>query len=96
MTVTLTEAKQHLRVTHNLEDGLIQLYLDAAVGHLEKYLGDDLPDPMPDPMPDPIRAAVLLLAADLYINRDRQADRALFENTAYGLLLAPYRSAEVL
>lgn len=92
MTVTLTEAKSHLRVTHDLEDGLIELYLDAAVGHIEKYLGDDLPDPMPDP----IRAAVLLLTADLYVNRDRQADRALFENTAYGLLLAPYRSAEVL
>ena len=90
--ITVTEAKQHLRVMHGLEDGLIQLYLDAATRHVEEYLGDDLPDPMPEP----IQAAVLLLTADLYINRERQGDRILYEGTAYTLLLAPYRSMAVL
>lgn len=90
--ITTAEVKQHLRVMHGLEDDLIQLYLDAATGHVAKYLGDDLPDPMPEP----IQAAVLLLTADLYVNRERQADRILHEGTAYALLLAPYRNMAVL
>ncbi|MNG32783.1 Phage gp6-like head-tail connector protein [compost metagenome] len=90
--MTLTEAKAHLRVTHNLEDALIQGYLDAALTHVANYLGDDLPDPMPAP----VEAAVLLLMADLYINRERQADKPLSENSAYALLLNPYRNMEVL
>ncbi|WP_330508887.1 head-tail connector protein [Pseudomonas putida] len=91
MSLTTAQAKQHLRVLHALEDDLIQLYLDAAKGHVAKYLGDDLPDPMPEP----IQAAVLLLTADLYVNRERQGDRILYEGTAYSLLLAPYRTMEV-
>jgi hypothetical protein len=90
--ITVAEAKQHLRVMHTLEDGMIQLYLDAALAHVAEYLGDDLPDPMPEP----IQAAVLLLTADLYVNRERQADRILHESTAYALLLNPYRSMAVL
>jgi len=91
MTVELEDAKNHLRVVHNEEDMLIETYLNAALGHVAIYLGDDLPDPMPEP----VAAAVLLLTADLYMNRERQADRALYENTAYSLLLNPYRSMEV-
>ncbi|MES2819807.1 MAG: head-tail connector protein [Pseudomonadota bacterium] len=90
--ITTAEVKQHLRVMHALEDDLIQLYLDAATGHVSNYLGDDLPDPMPEP----IQAAVLLLTADLYINRERQTDRMLYESAAYTLLLAPYRTMAVL
>lgn len=90
--ITIAEAKQHLRVLHDLEDDLIQIYLDAALGHVAEYLGDDLPDPMPSA----IQAAVLLLTGDLYLFRERQADRYLFESTAFQLLLGPYRSMSVL
>lgn len=90
--ITITEAKQHLRVLHDLEDDLIELYLDAALGHISEYLGDDLPDPMPEA----IQCAALLLTGDLYVNRERQNDRVLYENTAYQLLLNPYRTLEVL
>ena len=90
--ITVTEAKQHLRVMHALEDPLIALYLDAATRHVEQYLGEDLPDPMPEA----IQCAVLLLTGDLYVNRERQVDRPIHENTAYQLLLAPYRSMSVL
>lgn len=90
--MTLEEAKAHLRVTHDLENILIQGYLDAALAHVANYLGDDLPSPMPAP----VEAAVLLLVADLYINRERQTDKPLSENSAYALLLNPYRNMQVL
>ena len=41
------------------------------------------------------QAAVLLLMADLYLNRERQVDRVLSENPVYALLLNPYRSMSV-
>lgn len=92
MTVTLQKAKEHLRVTHDAEDTLIQSYLSAAEGHVADYLGDDLPEPMPEP----VAAAVLLLVGDLYVNRTRQGDRMIHENGTYALLLNPYRTTEVL
>lgn len=91
-TVTLDEAKLHLRVNHAEEDNYLLSLILAAEGHVGVFLGDNLPDPMPAP----VKAAVLLLVGDLYENRERQADRTLSENTAYSLLLAPYRSMAVL
>lgn len=90
--MNLTDVKQHLRVLHNLEDSLIQIYLDAAVRHVTEYLGEDLPDPMPED----VQCAVLLLTGDLYVNRERQVDKPIHHNTAYQLLLNPYRCMEVL
>ena len=91
MTLTLAHIKQHLRIEEAIEDALIQTYWDAAEDHIAKYLGDDLPDPMPKP----IEAAVLLLTADLYENRQRQGAEVFYKNHTYQLLLNPYRSAEV-
>ena len=71
----------------NLEGSSINIYLSAAIRHVAEYLGDDLPDPMPED----IQCAVLLLTGDLYVNRERQIDRPIHHNTAYQLLLAPYR-----
>ena len=91
-TVTVDEAKLHMRVDHDAEDEYIEGLILAAETHIGMYLGDDLPDPMPAP----VKAAVLLLVGDLYENRERQGDRTLTEGTAYTLLLAPYRSMSVL
>ena len=91
-TVTLDEAKLHMRVDHDAEDEYIEGLILAAETHIGMYLGDDLPDPMPAP----VKAAVLLLVGDLFENRERQGDRTLTEGTAYALLLAPYRSMAVL
>lgn len=91
-TVTLEEAKLHMRVDGDDEDTYITGLVMAAETHVSNFLGDDLPDPMPAP----IKAAVLLLVADLYENRERQGDRTLTEGTAYAMLLAPYRTLEVM
>lgn len=91
-TVTLEEAKLHMRVDHDEEDSYILGLIAAAETHVGNFLGDGLPDPMPAP----IKAAVLLLVGDLYENRERQGDRTLTEGTAYSMLLAPYRSMAVL
>lgn len=92
MTLTLERIKEHLRVAQDEEDSLITSYWDAAQGYIEKYLGDDLPDPMPEA----IAAAVLLLIGDLYENRERQGPEMLYKNHTYQLLLAPFRTTEVL
>ncbi|MCE8002150.1 head-tail connector protein [Billgrantia ethanolica] len=94
-TVTLQEAKDHLRVLEDDEDALITSLVEAAEGHIAKYLGDDLPEPMPAP----VRAAVLLLVGDLFEYRERQAITGVGgfqENPTFQLLLNPYRSTEVL
>ncbi|XGA78592.1 head-tail connector protein [Halomonas sp. CH40] len=91
-TVTLQEAKDHLRILDDDEDPHITALIEAAEGYISEYLADNLPEPMPAP----IRAAVLLLVADLFENRERQGERALYENATFQLLLNPYRSSEVL
>lgn len=89
--MNLQKVKSHLRIEDNAEDLLIQTYMDAAEKLVLKYLGDD----MPDPVPEPVTAAMLLLTADLYENRQRQGTEVFYQNYTYRLLLSPYRSAEV-
>lgn len=83
--VTLQEAKNHLRVTHDFEDADITLKLRAAEEMAVKYLdravypSQDALDAAvaagaagPDPMvcTDMVRAGILLLLGDLYANRE--------------------------
>ena len=81
--ISIDTAKQHLRVDGSDEDGLIQLYVEAATQAACDYLGrkvyadQDALDADPDAgehamvITPSIRAAVLLILGDLYANRER-------------------------
>ena len=42
MSVSLNDLKNHLRVTSDLEDDIIQVYLDAAIDFIELETGRNL------------------------------------------------------
>jgi uncharacterized phage protein (predicted DNA packaging) len=69
------EAKRHMRVDHNDDDTLIDIYSDAAVSAAMGYVTRaQVPD-------DPhavaaFRAAALLMLGDLYDNRETERDVA--------------------
>ena len=91
--VQLADLKTHLRILHNFDDSLIQIYLDRAEQHIKNFLGDDWIKTTEAPAP--IKSAILLLGADLYQNRTMQADQALNNNRAFDLLLGPYITKQV-
>lgn len=106
MIVDLATAKAHLRVSSSDEDTLIELYMDAAEKHIVNFLDDvylgtvrpedpddweDEPTINADDIPSAIKAAQLLLIADLYENREAQSEKAITENPAVVRLLYPYR-----
>lgn len=90
--VDLQQAKEHLRIDHDHEDGLIQGYIDAATEAAFDYMNWDEP---PIPLPAPVISAVLLVVADLYENRQYHIDARQVKNQAYAMLLNPYRNMGV-
>lgn len=91
--LTLAEAKLHIRVDHDAEDALIASLIGAATAAVADYLSMDAED-IDGNAPAPVKAAALLLVADLYANREAQTERPLSENPAYRRLLNPYRLME--
>jgi uncharacterized phage protein (predicted DNA packaging) len=91
--ITLTEAKDHLRVQESDEDALISLYIEAAEAEIKNYINRDIPivSGTSSKLPAPIKAAALLLVSDLFENRDGAADKIMNENPAIKRLLYPYR-----
>lgn len=61
----------------------------ASIESAQEYL--NLVDPLDDTAPAPVKAAILLMAAGLYSNREDVSDRQLYANETYYRLLAPYR-----
>lgn len=73
--LTVGEAKRHLSVEHNRDDGLIQIYCDAASSHLtgvNGILDNTLYTAWENraAIPAEIRAAAMLLVANWYANRE--------------------------
>jgi len=88
--LTLEETKLHLRVDGIDDDPLIDSLIDAATAATGDYL--DNPALVLDATaPAPIKAATLLLVADLYDNREAQTERPRYVNRTYERLLNPYR-----
>lgn len=99
--VTLERAKAHVAVTHNLDDELIQHYIEAAEDYAAKYLGRSLDElleelysePPSEPvLPPAVEQAVLLLVGDYYALREAQVTGTiLVQNPAAESLLHFYR-----
>ena len=85
--VTLSEAKEHLRITHSNEDTVLQMYMDAADEAILNFLDSDSLPQKPS-----IKAAALLLIGSMYENREAHLEKDLKENPAVSSLLWPYRT----
>lgn len=92
--LTLSEVKNHLRVTTSEDDSLITLYIEAVEENIKAFLNRDIPilGESPIDYPAPIKAAMLLMVGDLYENREAQiAGQPLNINPSAKNLLYPYR-----
>jgi len=92
--VTLSELKQHLRVEVDEDD----VYLTTLVNVAEEAIGNELGKPLSyyalneRAIPAPLRHAVMLLAGDLYNNRESVAFATPHEVPhTLDYLLAPFR-----
>lgn len=68
--VTLPEMKAELGILDDADDALIASKIDAAQAHLEALLGYDIATRFPDGAPADLVAAVKMLAAGWYENRE--------------------------
>lgn len=84
-TVTLQEAKDHLRVDQDAEDTTITAYLEAAEEYVEEYTGQALEELAE--LPATLKAAILLLVADLYELRSAQVENPVYQNKTLRRLL---------
>lgn len=82
--VTLQEASGHLR--RDLDDGDdadLTLKIEAASDAVMRYLEWI---EVPAVVPTAVKAAVLRLVGDMYVNREGSTDRAIQERFGYGYL----------
>ena len=86
--ITIEQAKAQSRIDHNDEDALIESFVNAAIEYTAQAL--NVPE-LDDTAPALAKAAALLVFADLYANREAQADRPLSANTTVNNMLAMCR-----
>lgn len=86
--ITLEEAKLHTRIDHEDEDALLLVMIDAAHAYVAHATGRTDLEANPPPM---AKQAALLVFADLYANREAQADRPLTPNKTADALLTMCR-----
>lgn len=71
---TLADLKAHLRIRHIKEDDDLQMKLDAATDHASQFIGRTIPwvdaDGVVVDVPNSVRLAILIIAAELYANRE--------------------------
>ena len=86
--ISLSQAKSHLRVDIAEDDALIQIYIDAAVDHISTLLNTPSVPNAPA-----VKAAALLIIADLYENREAGGEKQIKANPASMNLLYPFRKS---
>lgn len=96
--ISLEQAKAHLRVDHDDDDILIQLYMDGAHARALDYCNRcDWPEG--DRSRSAFRAAVLLILGDLYAFRETaqvgSVSSEIRMNPAASALIDPYRNLRV-
>lgn len=90
---SLAEAKQHLRIEHDDDDGLIESYADAAVLSCLDFCDRKL---VPQGAEPAFKAAALLTMAGLYNSRESIITGVTVQlNPAVENLLRPYRIIRV-
>lgn len=67
MTVTTTDAKQHLGILDDHQDALIETLLTAAIDACSRYIGAE---DQPDPLPPIFDQAVKMTLAALFEGRE--------------------------
>ena len=93
--VLLATAKQHLNVTDDTDDVIIQAKINAAEAHIEQLLGFTLASGFTGSagVPDDVREAVLQLTGHWYENREASLVGISAEEIPFGVwqLIGPYR-----
>ena len=85
---TLADLKMHLRIRHGQEDEDLQMKLDAAIDAASSFLNRPIPwpaaeqpdpdNPVPADVPKAVHAAILIMAAELYANREQSVVGATY------------------
>jgi hypothetical protein len=93
MPPTLENFLAHAKIfsTDEAELALCQLYLDAAIDYIEKYLRVGFTGEKAIMMPPAVRLATLMLASDSYEHREAQSEITLTDNRYVDNLLHPFR-----
>ena len=99
MSISLAEAKEHLRLQEDggEEDAYIEMLIKTALRAVKDYIDRPFSDPVCQDednatlLAAPLRYAALLILGDLYENREAQQTMTLNINITCQNLMNPYR-----
>lgn len=99
MSITLEQAKQHLRLATDTsdEDAMVEMLIKTALRAVRDYIDRPFTDDVckdeenPSELAPPLRYAALLILGDLYENREAQQTTTLNINVTCQNLMNPYR-----
>lgn len=93
--ITLDQAKQHLRVMHDMDDAYIEGLIPTAyrliADEIDRELTEDICLTPSGDLSEGLQHAAKLVIGDLYQNREAQQTEQLHMNHALDRLLSKYR-----